>query len=136
MGFMWVPMTTATLSGISRAKMANASGVYTLVRQLGGSLGIAILQLIQIRRQDTAYAALASGVTSANPNVNNLLQNSANPSQQLVGLWQHVMLNAEAIAYNQTFELCAIVFLCSLPMVFMLRPTTGAGAEGPPVVAD
>ena len=49
LGFMWVPVTTAMLGDISRAKMAGATGVSTLVRQLGGSLGIAILQLIETR---------------------------------------------------------------------------------------
>ncbi|MBC5803935.1 MAG: hypothetical protein GIX03_13265 [Candidatus Eremiobacteraeota bacterium] len=37
LGFLFVPLTTTALSGIARGAMANATGIYTLVRQLGGS---------------------------------------------------------------------------------------------------
>jgi DHA2 family multidrug resistance protein len=121
LGFMWVPLTTATLSEISRAKMAGATGVYTLVRQLGGSLGIAILQLVETRSQDGAYASLASGVTMANQNLANMLHGAADQGAMLAGVFASAMLNAEAIAYNDVFRLCAIVFLISLPSVLLLR---------------
>ena len=70
---MWVPLTTATLSDISRAKMANATGVYTLVRQLGGSLGIAILQLIEIRASGLRLCRARLRHHLANHNVSHLL---------------------------------------------------------------
>jgi len=134
LGFMFVPLTTATLGEISRAKMSGATGVYTLVRQLGGSLGIAILQLYETRRQDSAYASLASGVTMSNQNVANMLHGVANQSAMLGNLFNTVMLNAETVAYNDTFRLCAIVFILSLPSVLLLR--SSKPAAGPPVVAE
>jgi DHA2 family multidrug resistance protein len=121
LGFMFVPLTTATLGEISRAKMSGATGVYTLVRQLGGSLGIAILQLYETRRQDSAYAQLASGITMANQNVANMLHGVANQSGMLTNIFSMVMLNAETVAYNDVFRLCAIVFIISVPSVFLLR---------------
>ena len=131
LGFMFVPLTTATLSGISRAKMSGATGVYTLVRQLGGSLGIAILQLVETRRQDSAYATLASGVTPANPNVANVLHGAANPGAIVGNLYASVMLNAETVAYNDVFRLCAIVFILSVPTVFLLRRGNPGAGEAP-----
>jgi DHA2 family multidrug resistance protein len=134
LGFLFVPLTTATLSDIPREKMSNATGVYTLVRQLGGSLGIAILQFVETRRQDAAYATLSSGVTAANHNVASLLHGAANPAQQLTNIYNQVMLNAETVAYNDVFRICAIVFICSIPSVFLLRgrskaaPATEAAA--------
>ncbi len=65
LGFLFVPLTTAALSGISRSGMSNATGLYTLMRQLGGSLGIAILELVQTRREDIAQPIMASSVTLA-----------------------------------------------------------------------
>ena len=133
LGFMFVPLTTATLSTISREKMANATGVYTLVRQLGGSLGIAILQLVETRREDSAYATLASGVTMANQNVANALHGVANQTGMLSNIWSMVRLNAETVAYNDVFRLCAIVFIVALPTVLLLKggkPETG-GAPAP-----
>jgi MFS transporter, DHA2 family, multidrug resistance protein len=127
LGFMWVPLTTATLSEISRAKMAGATGVYTLVRQLGGSLGIAILQLVETRTQDSAYASLASGVTAANHSIANFLHGAANQGAMLTNVFSMVMLNAEAVAYNDVFRLCAIVFVIAIPSVLLLRPANTSG---------
>jgi DHA2 family multidrug resistance protein len=136
LGFMFVPLTTATLSTISREKMANATGVYTLVRQLGGSLGIAILQLVETRRQDSAYATLASGVTMANQNVANALHGVANQTGTLTSIWSMVMLNAETVAYNDVFRLCAIVFIVALPSVLLLKGGKPATGPEPLTVAE
>jgi MFS transporter, DHA2 family, multidrug resistance protein len=135
-GFMWVPLTTATLGDISRAKMSGATGVSTLVRQLGGSLGIAILQLIETRDQDSAYASLASGVTMANQNVAYMMHGIANQSAQLTNIWSMVMLNAETIAYNDVFRVCAIVFLISIPTVLLLKSPHGSGGTPEPAVIE
>jgi MFS transporter, DHA2 family, multidrug resistance protein len=134
LGFMWVPLTTATLSEISRAKMAGATGVYTLVRQLGGSLGIAILQLIETRTQDSAYASLATGVTRANPNVAALLQGAVNQSAVIANIFRQAMLNAEAAAYNDVFRLCAIVFVISIPSVLLLRRASRSDIPSEPLL--
>jgi DHA2 family multidrug resistance protein len=66
---MFVPLSTATLSEVPNARMASATGIYTLVRQLGGSFGIAVLLFLQTRYEDTAYAGIASSVTLANPSI-------------------------------------------------------------------
>jgi DHA2 family multidrug resistance protein len=129
-----VPLTTATLGEISRAKMSNATGLYTLVRQLGGSLGIAILQFLETRRQDSAYATLASGVTLANQNVANTMHGGGDPLGFLNGIFGSVMLNAETVAYNDVFRICAIVFLVAVPSVLLMRPPRGAGAAAPAVI--
>jgi DHA2 family multidrug resistance protein len=136
LGFLFVPLTTATLSEISRAKMSNATGVYTLVRQLGGSLGIAILQLIETRREDSAYATLASGITMANHGVANLLHGASNQTAALNNIFSLVMLNAETVAYNDVFRICALVFLVAMPSVFLLRGQPAESTGGPPVVVE
>ena len=135
LGFMFVPLTTLTLAGVPRERLANATGIYTLVRQLGGSLGIAVLQLIITRKQDSAYATLASGVNSANVNITNLMHGASNGSQMLAGLYGQVMLNAETVAYNDVFRLCAIVFIVSLPTVFLLQGRAKKG-DASVVVAE
>ena len=46
MGFLFVPLTLATLMGMPRKNMADATGLYNLSRQIGGSVGIACLSNI------------------------------------------------------------------------------------------
>ncbi len=129
LGFLFVPLSTATLGEITREKMANATGVYTLLRQLGGSLGIAILQFLQTRNQDSAYAQLASGVTPANPTVNTFLNSQHGTVTQL---WQMVMLNATVISYDSVLQLCGVIFIVSIPLVFFLGWRRLAGAPAAP----
>jgi len=132
LGFLFVPLTTAALSGISRAAMGNATGLDTLVRQLGGSFGIAILQVIQQRDQATAYANLASAVTLANPAVNAMVGTNVNPSK-VSEIMAMVQINADAISYNDLFRFCGIIFILAIPTVFLLNgKDTGSG--GAPVV--
>jgi DHA2 family multidrug resistance protein len=120
LGFLFVPLTTLTLGEISREKMSNATGVYTLIRQLGGSLGIAILTFYETRREDSAYASLAQGITGANTAVANLMHGVTNTAPMMTNVYMMVMANARAVAYNDVFRLCAIVFICSLPSILLL----------------
>jgi MFS transporter, DHA2 family, multidrug resistance protein len=136
LGFLFVPLTTVTLSAISNAKMANATGLYTLVRQLGGSLGIAILELLQTRRQDFAQQTLASGVTLANPAVSSMLNGAANRTQALIALAGSVEQNAIVLSYDYVFRICAIVFVLSIPLVFMLSSTRKSNAAAAAAALD
>ena len=120
LGFLFVPLTTAALAGISRSAMSNATGLYTLVRQLGGSLGIAILELLQTRREDYAQAIFAANVTLAHGPVAQMLQGAQNQSQALATLGSMVVANATVVSYDYVFRVCAIVFALSIPSVMLL----------------
>jgi DHA2 family multidrug resistance protein len=118
LGFLFVPLSTATLSEMPNARMASATGIYTLVRQVGGSFGIAVLLFLQTRFEDTAYAGLTSSVTYANPNVAHaVLHDGLTPA----ALWNMVTLNSTVISYDMVLRLCGIVFACSIPVVIFLR---------------
>ena len=132
LGFLFVPLSTVTLGSIAREKMANATGIYTLVRQLGGSLGIAILQTLQTRYQDGAYAGLAGSVTAANPAVAQYLNDQHGTAAALQGV---VMLNATVLSYDAVLRICAIVFVLSIPLVLLLRGTPRTSIPEPPGVA-
>ncbi|GAC1408068.1 MAG: MDR family MFS transporter [Candidatus Velthaea sp.] len=134
LGFLFVPLTTATLADVPRARMSNATGLYTLLRQLGGGLGIAILQLIEVRKEDSAYAALAAGVTPANPAVAALLHATHGAQQQLQMLAGMVRQNATVLAYDDVFRLCGVIFAISVPTVFLLSGKKPAGEA--PVIAE
>jgi DHA2 family multidrug resistance protein len=130
LGFLFVPLTTTALAEISRSAMGNATGIYTLVRQLGGSLGIALLLLIEERREDFAQQMLAANVTLSNPAVSNLLSSSHDTAQAVAKLSGMVVQNSTVIAYDYVFRLCGIIFALSIPMVFLLtKPKAAAGAE-------
>ncbi len=129
LGFLFVPLTTATLADVPRARMSNATGLYTLIRQLGGGIGIAILQLIQQRKADSAYAALASGVTAQNHGAAAMVQHAANPAAAVNQLYGIIQQQATVISYDDVFRICAVIFVVSIPTVFLLSGKKVEGAE-------
>ncbi|MDO9288365.1 MAG: DHA2 family efflux MFS transporter permease subunit, partial [Thermodesulfovibrionales bacterium] len=50
MGFLFIPLTTMTMSSVRKEDMANASGIYNLLRNLGGSFGVAFVTTMIARR--------------------------------------------------------------------------------------
>ena len=133
LGFLFVPLSTATLSDVPRGEIAGASGLYTLIRQLGGSLGIAILATMLERRADYVQSSLAGNVTLASPAVRDFLNNPATHAGALQHLNAMVQQNASVIAYDYLFRLSAILFFASLPTLLLLRPPKNHGAGAMPM---
>jgi MFS transporter, DHA2 family, multidrug resistance protein len=120
MGFLFVPLSTATLSSIERGQLANATGLYTLVRQLGGSLGIAILTTLLQRHGAAVQQGLGAGIDMSNPSVRVFLADPSTRAAHLAQLYAMVQQNAVAITYNYLFRLSGLLFLISIPTVFLL----------------
>jgi MFS transporter, DHA2 family, multidrug resistance protein len=122
LGFLFVPLTTIALSEVPVPELAGATGVFTLLRQLGGSLGIAILTTLLTHQTAVAWNVLASGVTQTH-------------GYSTAALTQMVAQQSAMIAYNYLFRLTAIIFVLSTPLVFLIhrqrRPAAlaAAGAE-------
>jgi MFS transporter, DHA2 family, multidrug resistance protein len=108
LGFLFVPLTTISLSDVPIAELAGATGVYTLLRQLGGSLGIAILTTLLTHQTAIAWNVLASGVTQTH-------------GLPVGSLTQMVAQQSSMIAYNYLFRFTAVVFIVSMPLVFLIR---------------
>jgi DHA2 family multidrug resistance protein len=117
LGFLFVPLTTATLSEVPNALMASATGIYSLVRQLGGSLGIAVLLFLQTRYEDTAQTGMAGSIALSNQAVVHALHHGI----KILQLYAMVVTNATVISYDMVLGLCGIVFALSIPLVLLLK---------------
>jgi MFS transporter, DHA2 family, multidrug resistance protein len=122
LGFLFVPLTTVSLNDVPIHEMAGATGVYTLLRQLGGSFGIAILTTMLTHQTAVAWNVLASGVTSLH-------------GQSTGAMTQLVAQQASMVAYDYLFRVCAIVFVLVTPLVFFISKKRTAGAPSPMAVA-
>ncbi|HVS47163.1 MAG TPA: DHA2 family efflux MFS transporter permease subunit [Verrucomicrobiae bacterium] len=107
-GLLFVPLSTVTLGAVPISELAGATGVNTLLRQLGGSFGIAILTTLLARQTAVAWNVLASGVT----------QSHGYDIGTLTGM---VAQQSAVIGFNYLFQICAIVFVVSAPLVFFLK---------------
>ncbi|MDE2482083.1 MAG: DHA2 family efflux MFS transporter permease subunit [bacterium] len=117
LGFLFVPLSTISLGDVPVAELAGATGVYTLVRQLGGSFGIAILTTLLVHESAVAWNVLAAGVTQSH-------------GYSIGALTQMVAQQSAMIAYDYLFRLTAIVFVLAIPLVFFIRVKPRAAAAG------
>jgi DHA2 family multidrug resistance protein len=114
MGLMFVPVTTAMLSPLPKNELASATGVSMLVRQLGASVGIAVLTTLLASETTVAWMALAGGVTNAR----------GATLGQINGL---LVQSATVIAYSYLFRICALVFVAALAFVPFMKPSRQTG---------
>ncbi len=108
LGFLFVPLSTVSLGDIPNSAMAGATGVYTLVRQIGGSFGIAILTTLLVHQTAVAWNVLASGVTQTH-------------GYSVGALTSMVAQQSAMIAYNYLFRVTAIVFALAAPLVLFIK---------------
>ncbi|MEG4575393.1 DHA2 family efflux MFS transporter permease subunit [Microcoleus sp. N3A4] len=141
---MFLPLSLATLGSIPKEDVSAGSGFYNLTRQLGGSIGIAILTALLARREAFHRAILLAKLTPYDPETTERLSaltglfqsrgsDAATAQQQaLAALSQLVNTQAAVLSYADIFRFVGIVFLCSLPLLLFLGKG-GAGAKAPPV---
>jgi DHA2 family multidrug resistance protein len=139
-GFMFVSLSTTTLATIPRARMQNATGVYNLVRQLGGSLGTAIVVSIWNHRLVVASANLVGYASPYNPAfaerwralqagfVARGSDAETAARQALAALEAVIHRQSAAVAFNYTFAVIAFLFVACLPLVVLLRHGDRRGA--------
>ncbi|MDB4952733.1 MAG: transporter [Myxococcales bacterium] len=130
---LFVPLTTAALSGIARHEMADAAGLNSFVRQVGGSIGLTIFATIFTNYAIEAQAGLASHVTVLRPEV------AAHLAQLKMGMIAHgldpmaaqalaaritagsVMRQATVLSFDRIFLFQGLLFLLVIPILFFLR---------------
>lgn len=138
---LFLPLQLAALTPIPREEIAHATGVYNLFRQLGGSIGIAILTFLLDERSRFHHARLAESVVSTDPDVTTRLQALATPflahgdapalAQDKALHMLDAMMSKQAMvmSFADSFVAVAILVLGSLTLVGLLgRSKPGAAA--------
>jgi len=141
LGFVFVPLTTITNSPIPNERMGNATSIFNLMRNIGASIGIAMVETVQFRTQQTHINVLGRNVTPENMSAQKMFEglkqyfmsqgsSAAMATQQAYdAVWGMVQRQAAMLAYNDTFLLLAVVFVCMIPFLFLLRkPKPAKGA--------
>jgi DHA2 family multidrug resistance protein len=134
---MFVPLSIATLGSLPKHEIPAASGFYNLTRQLGGSLGIAILTTMLSRREATHRAALVERISplshAAMERVEGLtahfqkLGASAHDAQvrAFAAIDQIVNGQSALLSFDDLFHYVGVAFLVTLPLILLL----GKGAS-------
>lgn len=139
---MFLPLSLATLGSLPKQDIAAGSGFYNLTRQLGGSIGIAVLTTLLAQREAFHKANLLTKLTPYDlatsqrlDALTGVFQNGGTDAatahqQALMSLEQLVNTQAAILSYADCFRFVGVVFLCSLPLLLFLGKG-GAGAKAP-----
>ncbi len=136
LGFLFVPLSTVAFTTLDPALRAEAAGFFSLVRNIGGSIGISMVEALQDRMTQTVHASLASEVTAQSPALHlPAVQHLWNihTSAGLAALNQELTRQAAMIAYIDNFKFMMIVTLLAVPLLLVLRKVrrTDAAANIP-----
>ena len=131
MGFIFVPLTTLALGMLRDDQIGAATGLYNLMRNLGGSVGIAATTTLLARAAQQHQALLVGHLTPENPLYLDQLgaltaaltpQLGASAGEQATALiYQTLQRQAMLLAYIDNFRLIALVCLLCVPLVFLFR---------------
>lgn len=142
-GLLFVPLTTVALSRIERAKLTDATGLNSLLRQIGGSVGLAIFATLLNRSATQARASIGAHLGITNPGALLRLQQiqqglfargldaASAAAAAPAALMGQVARQAMVLSFEKMFLLAGICFLAILPLLAFLKVDRKAESGGP-----
>ncbi len=133
MGFLFIPLTTMTMSSVKKEDMGNASAIYNLLRNLGGSFGVAFVTTIIARGAQTHQNSLVehlspfdrgyqiavsqAGHALTYSGMNTAVSGNAAPAT----IYGQLLRQASMLSFNEAFYLLSICMILILPLVLMMK---------------
>jgi MFS transporter, DHA2 family, multidrug resistance protein len=148
MGMVFTPLSTLALSEIPRQKIAQASGLFNVLRQLGGSFGVALMGALLTRRVIYHTAVYGQMVDQHSPAFQQVTSQLSQFAQHAVGgtpavsamransmIASHIVKQSFVRAINDDFLFAAGITVLSVILIFALRvqKKKRSGVKAPPM---
>ena len=143
LSLLFVPLTTASMSAISREKMGNATSLFNLMRNIGGSIGIAMTGTMLVRQQQAVTTLLGSHVNAYDPasqamfarirggfiaaGADPVTWRRTGPTPRSSGAWRQ----ASMVSFVTIFQILGLVFIALIPLVLIMKRPAHQGAPPP-----
>ncbi len=136
-GCIFVPLSTTTMAGLPNEEIGNASGLYNLLRNIGGSVGISVVNTIVARHEQLHRNELAHSINAGNPVLHGQLQGiqeylaargfSLSTALDKAYALVNGQLNRQARLWSYVDDFRYLALLCfgCIPVVFLLKKTVG-----------
>jgi DHA2 family multidrug resistance protein len=130
LGMTTVPLSTIMFRFLPADQTSNASGIYALVRNEGGSIGIALSSTFLQRAAQTHQTYLGAKLTASSPGVSQAVQSMAiarggsivdGSYAGLAAVYAQIQRQAELLAYMDQYRMFAYLLACLLPLVLFLK---------------
>jgi len=124
LGFIFVPLSTLTFSTLQSHYRNEGTALFSLVRNIGSSIGISIVITYLAERTQINHAAFAAYITPFRPAAQFAINQNSLDLTTTLGLSTidaQVTLEAANLAYLQDFRLMMWITLAATPLIFLLR---------------
>ncbi|MBN9275590.1 MAG: MFS transporter, partial [Mesorhizobium sp.] len=136
-----VPINNIALGTLPPERLKNASGLFNLTRNLGGAVGLAIINTVLINRNAFHYARLSEHVQWGSAAAQTKLQNMTLNFEQTAGLDAHkaaisklsgmVQQQATLLSFMDVFTMLTVLFATLAVFAMVIRkPAAAAGGGG------
>jgi DHA2 family multidrug resistance protein len=140
MGFIFVPLTTMAMGTLPNEQVGNASGVYNLMRNTGGSIGIAAMTTLLARSAQAHQVAMSAHMTPYDPAFMDWMRRimgapgaKAGLQQALASAYGIVLRQSMLLAFLDNFRLLAVMCVLCVPATLLFKRVRARG--GPSVAA-
>ncbi|HEY8049359.1 MAG TPA: DHA2 family efflux MFS transporter permease subunit [Ramlibacter sp.] len=125
-GFTFVPLSAATFATLAPSLRNEGTPLYSLLRNIGGSVGISISQLLLTRGSAQAHEQIASLVANGNPALSSLPPGFGVDSMaSLAALNAEVTRQAALVGYLNDFWMMMALTLLAIPLLVLIRRSRG-----------
>ncbi len=142
LGLIFVPLTNASVAGLPVRSIGQGTGLFNLMRQLGGSLGIAIMATLLSRFSKVEKAVLTEHVGSydamtmerVNALARGLMSRGTDAlvakQQAIAMLDRQISAQASVLAFSKLFLISGILLVVALPLLLIWRTGRSTGVPG------
>jgi DHA2 family multidrug resistance protein len=120
LGLVFVPLSALTFSTLTPQLRADGTATYSLMRNIGSSIGISIVQTLMTRGTQVAHSDLAANVNLFNPLMRQMLESGS--AYDLAAMNVSITQQAAMIAYLNDFKLMFVATLLVVPLLLLIRP--------------
>lgn len=141
MGMLFIPITALSLSTLKGQQIGQGASFTGMMRQLGGSFGIALITTFMARQNTVHRNDLVSHLSADNPAVqqriqgmqHNFVAKGLSPDMALQSAYKSmdymVMKQAAVLSYMDVFLFIGVLFLVCIPFVLMVRAKKNTGVD-------
>jgi MFS transporter, DHA2 family, multidrug resistance protein len=124
LGFVFTPLSTVTFSTLPRHLLTQGTAIFSLMRNLGGSVGISIVEALLVENTQRVHSRLVEGLRPDNPLVHAPFLKapfSLSTNSGLAALNAEATRQAAMVAYIDDFKFMLVIIVVVVPLLLLLR---------------
>lgn len=139
LGLIFVPLTTIAYATLQRSQMAEAAGIYSLIRTIGSAIGISIVTTVMTHQTQVIWNELGAHINVFHEALTQYLRQlhlSPTDPRGLAVVARQVAVQSQMGAMLDVFKMITLSYAFMLPLLFLLKKSGRSRGASAPVAAD